>query len=321
MIIDTDNKRIMILNRVKRLDKKEVFFQIPGHEHYTLSSYGRVHKQMETKAWHVIPLIQNGLIDYYEIDGKMYTVLSLIKQVFFAGIDVNLKKAEGQYPYQLENIIVNESSEKNELLLFTENGINEWLDSKYLGIWNRSMNPGYKARNPQHKDTTISDDWRMNPNHCKQYLLDMSYYYPEPLDVDKDLISFGTVNEYREGNILLLPKYINIAITRRYSKFGYGIQQKILDNGDFRYYHSYPVDIHANTQKSITCADYLECLEFARQKRFEHIHDIVEFEWQQGYLPEYILELLEELADGTKSGKIKLREPDDETLKKMGVAS
>ena len=322
MIINTDNLRISLPHKVKRIDKKEVFFQIPGHKRYLLSNYGRLCQMTDTGAWHIQHMEQDNLIDFYEIDGKRYPILALIKCVFFNGMDVNLEKSNNQNPYMIEDIIVNHSKEeKNELLLFTKKGINEWLDDKYTGIVRKATNLGYKAKNPQYKNTTMSEDWLKNSDHCKQYLLDMKYYYPEELDVDKDLISFGTINEYREGNVLLLPGYINRTITRGYSKLGYGISQNTLQDGKFSYSHVYYIDIFSKEQVSRTFSNYFECLEFARQKKFEQLHNIVEYEWEQGFLPEYILELLEQLADGIKSGTIKLREPSDEVLKEMEMLS
>lgn len=69
----------------------------------------------------------------------------------------------------------------------------------------------------------------------------------------------------------------------------------------------------------MTFDNYAECLNAARQKRWEYIHWIVEKEWELGYLPEYILELMETLASETIRGNVKLLEPSDETLQILGA--
>lgn len=319
MEIDTYSKRILILNRVKRIEKSEVFFEVPGHKDYALSNFGRLHKRTETGAWHSVPMEEHGMIDCYEVDGKTVPVLTLMKIVFFYGLDVSLTKSRGMYPYKLEDIKVNDSKEKNRLLLFTDRGINEWLDVKYRGIYIRATSPAFKIQNPQYENTTMSEEWRMNPNKCKQYLLDISYYYPTPLEVDKDLPSFGVIDEYREGNVVLLPKYINNMFTKRNSQYGYGIKQKITQNGDIRYTFTYPRYADSTERASMTFDNYAECLNAARQKRWEYIHWIVEKEWELGYLPEYILELMETLASETIRGNVKLLEPSDETLQILGA--
>lgn len=319
MYIDTRNKRILNLHRVKRLENTEVFFEVPGHQDYAFSTLGRLHKKND-KSWHRVKMENNGICDYYVIDGKNITVLSLIKKVFFTGLNVYLQESNGKYPYALENINVNNLNEKNELLTFIDGDIKKWLYLKYRGIWIRACSPAFKKLNPQYKNTTISEHWLLYPEDCKQYLLDHSYYYPEPLEVDKDLVSHGTIDEYREGNVILLPKYINHMFIKKKSQFGYGIKQTITQNGDVHY--SIPSSYKKNNRydrSRLTFDNYQECLHAARKKRFDYINEIIEREWEYDYLPYYILDLLEDIAHKTLEGKVKLLEPSDEMLKILGV--
>lgn len=229
---------------------------MPRHKDYALSNFGRLYKRTDAGAWHRVPMEEYGMRDCYDVDGKTVPVLTLIKRVFFYGMDVCLNKSKKKYPYKLEDIKINNSTEKNELLLFTDESINEWVNKKYRGIYIRSTSPAFKAQNPQYKNTTMSDEWKTNPNECKQYLLDISYYYPIPLEVDKDLPSFGRIDEYREGNVILLPKYINNMLIKRNSQYGYGIKQKITQKGDIHYTFTYPRYADNTERASMTFDNY-----------------------------------------------------------------
>lgn len=319
MEIDTYDKRILVLNRVKRVEKSEVFFEVPGHENYALSNFGRLHKKTETGAWHRVPIEEDGMVECYKIGEKNIPVLSLLKRVFFRGLDVHLKESRGKYPYKLEDIKINNSKEKNELLLFTDGGINEWLDVKYRGMYIRATSPAFKKQNPQYANTTMSEEWRMNPNECKQYLLDISYYYPRELEVDKDLPSYGKIDEYRKGNVILLPKHINNMFIKRKSQYGYGIKQLIDKSDNIKYKFTYPKRADSTDRATAIFDNYAECLNAARKKRWEYINWVIEDEWELGYMPAYILDMMEDLANKTIEGKVKLLEPSDEALRIMGV--
>lgn len=324
--IDTYNKRLLHVGRVKRIQPDEVFFAIPGIANYALSNYGRLHRKTPEGAWHKVP-IEKNICDCYSVwieedsNYRMIPVVNLMKRVFFPNEKGKLYKLNGKekYPYHIKNLVFDKTQGENELLLFTDRPIVDWLAGKYNGMYVRATNEGFKRRNPQYKNTIMSEEWKKHPDICKQYLLDISYYHPENLDVDKDLVSFGTVDEYKAGNVILLPSRINNMITYRNGELGYGIREKILKNGDKRYTFSFPIRTDQSERGNLTFDNYEEALVMARQKRYEFYHNVVEEEWELGCMPEYILDLLESLAEGTRTGNVKLREPSEEILKNMGV--
>lgn len=323
MIVDTDILKKIYIPRVKRIANDEIFFQVPNATWYAISNYGRFYERLMKGVWH-IQHPKNGEVEIvYDDIGTVQRVgiLEIIRQTFFfdaPGELLNLNQ-DGDAPYDIRKIVYAENKIENEIIWFMDKPILDWLHSAYQGMKTRATNQRYKKRFPIYKDTTMSIDWIKHSSHCKQYLLDISYYYPERLEVDKDLASFGEVDEYKEGNVVLLPSYINGMVTYRPGKLGYGIQQIKLNNGDFKYYFTSPVDVTQSVRETLRFDTYEEALTMARKKRFELYHRVVENEWEAGYLPEYILGLLEELADGTLKGTVKLKEPTEEVLRQMGI--
>lgn len=323
MIIDTDYLRKLYIPHIKRVAKDEVFFRVPNASWYAISNYGRFYGRSIKGAWH-IQHPKNGKVEIVYDDSneiREVDILELIRQTFFGnapGELLNLN-TDRNTQFDIKKIVYAGNETENQIIWFTDKPILDWLHTEYYGMRTRATNPKVKKMFPVYEKTTMSKDWLKHSNHCKQYLLDISYYYPQPLEVDKDLISCGEVDEYREGNVILLPNYINNMVTYRPGKYGYGIQPINLSDGTVKYYFTAPRDITQSDRESLRFDTYEETLIAARKKRYELYHRVVENEWEAGYLPEYILGLLEELADGTLKGIVKLKEPTDEILKQMGV--
>lgn len=304
MEIDTSFLREIYVDRVKRINCDEHFFGIPGASDYAFSTYRRLYERQPEGNWKHAKKGNSIENCYYirfdnENQYRLVTTKQLTWYVFF--------------PDEEKITLEDELFLGHKLLHIIEEPINEWLDKKYWGMRSRATNKKTKERQPAYLNTTMSEDWLLHPSHCKQHLLDISYYYPGTLEVDKDIETGGKVNEYHEGNINLLPTYINNIITSGDSELGYGIRKDTLKNG----HAVYGVPYQRLNQKPTTlkCYDYFEALQLAREKRYEYIQQIVEFEYDNGFVPIHILDRLEAIACDTLDGTCKLREPDIDKVK------
>lgn len=320
MVIDTQDLRLRYVADVKKKNYDEFWVEIPGASNFAISNYLRVHEQIEDSRWHKAAKAKKACIlsDVFMIrfDGEsQYRKVSLDKLVrmsFMKNADGLLIDKSPMLDYSnLKYLVLNENEDENEILKFHDGNINDWLDSKFNNMRTRATNKKFKMRKPEYLYTTIADDWLNHPRHAKQYLLDISYYYPKQLEVDKDLLSLGEIDEYRPGNVILLPTYINNLSEKRVSKYGYGIRYQDV------FFVVRTFDYFSRKHSTKKYKSYEDALQAARDARASHIHSIVEDEWNAGYLPEYILCKLEEMAELTREGKCKLREPDQETIKKI----
>lgn len=318
MIIILDYFDFIFVPHVPRINKYEFFFPIPDVSGYAITNYGRVFEQNFGGAWSEVKP-KDGLVDIiydgeflYEL--KTLPIETLMSNVFFDGAEViNLNK-KNDLPFDIKNIVLKDDPHPNRLVWYGFNPSRDWLNKAYNGMVERATNKNFKRRFPHYAKTTMSKSWLLHGDRCKRHLLSISYSYPEHLEVDKDLMSFGEINEYKEGNICLLPQYLNNMCTSRKSEYGYGISKKKLSDEAFKYiFTSYIADTTSG-RATRTFNTHEEALIAARKERYQILKDAVDYERDEGYIPSYILERLEALAEGTLDGSIKLREPTDEVI-------
>ena len=187
----------------------------------------------------------------------------------------------------------------------------------------RATNKVFQFFHKQYRDVTMEENWITNPAECINYLMAQLYYYPDGrLVIDKDIMGFGTANRYAPGLAVYVPEYINLIFTTASGKYGgYRISRKKRKDGTIYWYVFGHSMNHRGKQKitGITCDTFMEALIAGRKRKAEYIRDVVSYERERGYVPEPILVAMEKWADGVEAGKLKMFEPSEAILRKMGI--
>lgn len=344
------------LKQVKLIAQDEHFYSIKNAEQYVLSSYGRLFRLMDGNHHKMVEQTFYKGEEAYMIafDGATketpIIISQLIANVFFPNEQIFrlynpcLNGTKHEYRWKVENLhiirtkeqlaeaflakmegntVQTDSDLKNHILSGGWNlpkGANyiEKLHTIQAGIHTRATNEKYKQLHPQYSETTISQEWLDNPAKLKQYWLDVIYYHPEKLVADKDIMGFGHTNHYAEGLVVPVPVYINSIFVKSTSEFGYCISQHKRKDGTI--YYKIPQSAYifeGKREKDIICDNYYEALIAGRKRKADYIRKVVGKERALGYMPEYILEAMEQWADLCEAGHIKIWEPSEDVIKEQ----
>lgn len=189
-------------------------------------------------------------------------------------------------------------------------------------VRSRATNPNVKERFPQYRGTTICDEWMSNLDSFIEWYLDNYYYYPDALALDKDILGFGETNIYSPEYAAFVPVSINNVFTADNSRsgLGYCIQEKIEKDGGKSYIlPATAFRMKGEKGETITYHNYIDALQAGRVRKANYIRNLVAQERAAGYMPEKILTAMEKWANRCELGLVKMWEPSDDTLKRMGV--
>ena len=352
MNIDAKKLHELHVARVKLVAPDERFYEVEDAINYALSTYGRLYRRESNGGWHKVPMkyIRQECYEILTYTGhKTVSVNQLMVEVFFP-------KEEWVYLYnpnfcsldthrwRIENLYVLTSNEElvevlqakmehrqpdlpkekmgNRFInrLEPKGSINSYMHTTYFNIRSRTCNQKVKELHPQYVDTTMSDEWLSNPETFYQYLLDQQYTHSDKLVIDKDVLGYGTHNCYEPNRAALVPLYINNIFKSGDSKLGYSIQRMTYQDGSCKY----KVPGHAfffkeKKVKDLYFDSYADALVAGRKYKADYIRDIVSYEKELGFMPDYILDAMLKWADGCELGLVKIWEPDVNVLAEMGI--
>ena len=356
MLIDTKKLKELHVGGVPLVADDERFYSIKSARNYACSNYGRLYRKTFRDTYNKVPMLYVNGNEAYSIlfddakSEKIISVRKLLAMVFYPSekgiylycrnwnpfdkkrwnvenlsvltgkdeiVEAILSKLEHRTPsykdFNGDNGFINQPQPKER--------INKVLHDKYWNMRSRATNLKVKQRQPQYKDTTIDEEWLNNPESFRKWYMEHLYYYPGNLSVDKDILSFGTTNKYCPKYVAIVPTYINNIFTGdSRSKLCYSIQEK--ERADGTKYFLLPATAYrfkGETLKQVVCDTYVEALQAGRNRKASYIRKVVAYERENGYMPEYILKTMEKWANRCELGLVKLWEPNEETLKEMGV--
>ncbi len=348
MIINKAHLKEVYLKSVKKIATDEHFYSIQNAPNYVLSTYGRLFKLLENGHHKIIKSQYLHGDEAYRIQfsnavtEKTILICNLMAKVFFPEEKVfrlyNPHFADYNKRWKVEDLkIVRTRDEYIKILCAKMAGENIQLEgNSFAGRWNlpknetvqnalkvlyrnmktRATNTKYKERNPQYKNSTMSQEWLENPSAFKAYWLEKVYYYPGKLTLDKDIMGFGNTNHYAAGLVIPVPVYINNIFIRGTSKLGYSISEETRKDGTKYYKVPMNTSVFENDEKkNIICSTYNEALQAARKKKANYIRKIVAKERDMGYIPNYILSVMEQWAELCEAGQIKIWEPKHQSVK------
>ena len=194
--------------------------------------------------------------------------------------------------------------------------LNKKMNRDYQNMRSRCVNQKVKDNNPQYQETRICDKWLENPDAFKEWWIANRYDYPEPLQLDKDILSFGKTNTYAPEHCCFVPRRINDIFTRSNSKLKYAITKRTNQDGTVLYI------IAPNAfgyGKTYSTRNYSEALIEGRRRKALMIKRIATEEQEKGLMPKYITDALFCWAKLTKIGKAEMFEPSEKTLKEEGI--
>ena len=356
MVIDTQNLKEIYVPKKKIVANDERFYAVPEtSERYALSTYGRLFRMDKNGIYKKVkPAYEHGK-DIYSIryDGirrkQKVNIQRLIKDVFYPlnvdGFlwnphsdpfnkrqwkvdDLEILYGREQIVEAIQSKIEGKEAEYGDSL--NEHGfinrqefdrpLNTVAHQVYENMRSRCKNENVKTQNPIYKDAELCKEWDDNPDSFYQWFIDNTYYYPGTLCIDKDIFNFGEKALYSPETCCFIPYYLNNIFQKNYSELGYSIQEKMRTTGEK--YYIVPAGAFVrdkSNKKVITCDTYKECLQAGRKKKANYIREIVKEERSNGYIPENILEAMEEWANRCELGLLKAWEPDPDKLRKRGV--
>ena len=344
MVIDNKKLHEKVLTGVvNRASKEEHFYQVPGASDYFISDYGTLRRLNEQGRYRkVTPFFSTELAceaytikfdgdDYFRVmsiarlmritfyPNESYIYLSnprsnpfakdrwyignlhalTNKELIVESIMAKIEHREPRYPEKHKG-----ASFINRVHCATK-PFRDFIDDTRSNIVSRATNKKVKRIKPQYRDTTIDPEIINNPEAFRDWMLRNYYEYDEPLQIDKDILSFGETNCYSLDTMALVPARINYLFRQPSGDLGFGIR-KHTTKGSV----TYRVGIHQDSNfRYDYYEDYEEALEVARQDRAKHIRTIVAEERAKGLMPEHILACMEEWAVRCENGLVKLWEP------------
>ena len=345
MKIDARKLKEVYLPKAKKIANDERFYSVPDADGYSLSDYGRL---LYGSKWVPVVYVSGEGIycEYYNIkfNNNLYAGLirrdHLIALTFRPGekIDllINPNITDEKTRLRVQNLhvvngkseIVNYIQSKIDGVLPTYAGakeehkienrqeyskkINRVIEESYFAAKTRATNQKFKKRNPQYADVTMCGEWLNSMEPFAEWFFANDYYYPQPLEVDKDLLAFGIGKIYSPKTCCRLPAKINLLFRSKPNKYGSRIFPKKKKDGSY-------VFIFNGFKKKISFYNYLDALKYTRKDKAEQIRKAVKEEREKGYMPEYLLEKMSQWADLTEMGLIKMWEPDMKKLIEEGI--
>lgn len=356
MKIDAQKLHELYLCNVKPIAKDERFYAVPNAKKYAISTYGRAFKVSTDRKYDKLKVVYKKGEEAYCIlyddatEEKTVPISKLLSTVFFPDLQVFRLYNPKLYPHKrrwkIEDLHIIESKDqlietflakmnrrvlqcpeelRNHIFIGRWNppknqNIQKALNRLYASLKTRATNQKQKIWHPQYSSTTISEEWAKNPELFKQYWLDVQYYHPEKMSVDKDILGFGNTNHYAKGLVIPIPVYINDIFTRNTSKLGYCIiKQKRKDGSEYYKIPQNAYTFNGEYEENIYCDSYADALKSGRKRKADYVRKVVDKERQAGYIPEYILEAMEKWAVLCEAGKISIWEPSDEIKKEMNI--
>ena len=328
--------------KVRRtIAKDERFYAVPGAKDYVVSTYCRVF-QLKHGHWYknIKPLGYDYYIKYdNEVCKKRISINVLSARVFFPHIRGGYMETSHQFngwqAWKIENMHLcvggdmiaeairakiehreptysDEYKHHQFINRFETESINKYLNAVYRNMKTRSTNKGWKTRFPIYSKTTICNNWKDNPDVFKQWVLDNQYFYPDKLELDKDILGFGKTNEYNEHNCCFVPRYINDIFTCSKSRLCYNISSTTLKSGNMVYI--IPKHAFGGSESKLKFDNYSDALKAGRKRKANYIRDVVKKERKRGFIPDYILDAMLKWATLCECGLIKQLEPTIETV-------
>lgn len=343
MIIDNKQLHEKILPCISDGARDEHYYQVPGASNYYISDYGTLRRQNAKGRYRKVKLFFSTKLasEAYRIkyDGedhfRIVSVSCLMRTTFYPNesyiylsnprynpfskdrwfignlhpltnrelivesIMAKIEHREPQYPETYKGAtFINR-------IRYGTTPFREYIEHKRSNIISRSCNPNVKKKCPQYRDTTVDPEIVNNPEAFKEWMLSNYYEYDEPLQIDKDILSFGETNCYSLDTMALVPARINYLFRQPSGDLGFGIRKRTTKGSV-----TYRVGIHQDSNfRYDYYEDYEEALKVARQDRAKHIRTIVAEEQAKGLMPEHILACMEEWAVRCENGLVKMWEP------------
>lgn len=205
---------------------------------------------------------------------------------------------------------------EGQYLISAEMKLAKKINSDYGNMKSRSLNQAVKKLYPRYQKTKICDEWRDNPDTFKEWWIANRYDYPEELQIDKDILSFGQANTYAPKYCCFVPRRINDVFTSSCSILKYSITKRKKKDGTV----VYVIPPNAfNYGETFSAPNYFEALNEGRRRKAKLIERIVEEERSKGLMPTHILDAMTRWANLVKMGKIEMLEPTEEDLRMGGV--
>lgn len=337
--------------------KNEFFYAVPGASKYVLSDYGRLYKRSDRGNYVKIRIKYRPelydeayLIQFDEKTTPEYiSVRKLMARVFYpnlSGIYLYNPKfnpfSDARWNiYDLHVLRCREDlveafyakiehrepgyDDSFKTCIFTNRAgslesFRKKITRTKFNIECRATNEKVKQLFPQYQDTTGDSALWESPDLFGQWYIENYYDYPGKLEIDKDILGYGESNRYELGLIALVPNYINKIFIKSKSELGYGIVEREKADGEKCYVISGSTfKFNGSAPKGVCCDTYIEALQTARKMKADYLRRIVTKERSDGYMPNHILEAIEKWANRCELGLIKIWEPSEDTLRKMGI--
>ncbi len=343
MNIDASKLNEVYLNHgIPKVATDERFYRVPGASDYALSDYGRLYNRVtnrKAKYTYINDPWHTGEGYYIRFDNeteeKPVSIEELISRVFFDGQKMHFRTfgyhGSLKHRWKVENLhIILNRKQLIEYMQAIFHHRKPRYPKKYQGntfvnrmdltrgqakqtygsAKQRATSKRVKAEKPHYRETTMEQALIDDPQLFYSWLLDHQYYYPERLELDKDILTFGEKDIYSRDTMCLVPRYINDFFRPTASQLGYGIR-KIEKNGEIYF--------HVPTRKGelpIRCETYSDALTVGRRIKADKIRSMIERERKLGYMPKYILNTIKKWATRCEKGQIKIWEPSAETKRR-----
>lgn len=344
MIIDNKQLHEKVLTGVvNRAAKDEHYYQVPGASGYYLSDYGTLRKMNKKGRYRKVAMFFSMKLacEAYSVqfDGEDHcrtmSVQRLMRMTFYPNENFIYLSNPKFNPFAKDRWYIGNLHPLTNRDLITESimakierrepryseefkgatfvnrirsaskPFRDYIDDTRANIISRATNRNVKRVKPQYRNTTIDPEIINDPEAFRAWMINSIYDYNEPLQIDKDILSFGETNCYSLNTMAFVPARINYLFRQSSSNLGFGIRKYTTKESV-----KYRVGIHKDGKlEYVFYTDYAEALKIARQNRAEHIRTIVAEERAKGMMPEHILACMEKWAIRCENGLVKIWEP------------
>lgn len=315
-------KEVLILKHtgIKYIADDELFRRIKGTKSYFISTYGRVIRRQKGQLKLLKQVYYDGIAwakIRYGKKCKLVPIQNLVAQEYLIpikGKNILCKKKGCNYYDSIDksnhycNLFYCDAEERAKAIFSKIEGTDDYKQyerrqqyASYAKLTSRVLLQKYTnmiyrcAHEHDYLDVEVCPEWRANPKLFKQWILDHYYKYPEPLQIDKDLLSFGQLKEYAPHNCVLLPKNINNIFREVSNNTGYPGVSRGKQNGK-------PAYVVVVMRHKKYFHDLQQAIDYYSIARAAQFRDIAKREIDKGLMPTYITDAILRLADYYEQG-------------------
>lgn len=303
-------------------NEHETFHLIKGSDTHYISSYGRIAEKKENGFVRVQPMLKIRLMVNVIIDGCEIAkrVDELVAEEFLIPIPGKneIVHKDGRFDNcRYDNLVYVDKDEQIFILqsklarrpkhyiraIFERQQYSQFARFNYAEIRRDLYNMKHRCYNKKYsnhkyyKNVDVCDQWLDKENGLSTFT-DWAwknvYEFPEVLQIDKDILSFGKSNMYGPETTCYIPRRINELIKDFGEKQGVSETRK---NGTIKYCVS-----KRGKYKSKQFANYDDAKNYFYEVKAKILDDIIDEELQRGYIPIKIIEVLQQWAEGWRNG-------------------